>query len=164
MPRLWVTPRGKLRSSRLNNAGRSPFPTLTALLMPTACKSAPFGIEVTRVRSQSSRQPVLDVKLIHRIAELELELLSIVHDHYGHDPPTVTPMYVPNVGIGGSTRVFEACKSASEPIRHCEGPGYYVRKLMSRFQADRLSSQADTVEQGNRHRDTSTIKCRILKA
>ena len=63
----------------------SPFLTLTALLMPTACKSAPFGIEVTRMQLQNSRHPTLDVKVIRRIPRLEFDLLSIVHDHYGHE-------------------------------------------------------------------------------
>jgi hypothetical protein len=62
--------------------------------MPTAYKSAPFGIEATRVRWQPSRQPTLDVKVVHRIAKLELELLSVVHDHYGHGLPTIIPMYI----------------------------------------------------------------------
>jgi len=79
IPRPWVTSGGKVRSSRLNNAGRGRYISLPgALLMPTACKSAPFGIEVTWLRLQPSRQPTLDAKVIHRIAELEFELLSIL--------------------------------------------------------------------------------------
>jgi len=78
--------------------------------MPTACKSAPFGIEVTRGRLQPSRQPILDVKVIHRIAKLEFELLSIVHDHYGHELLAVTPMYIPIQGGGGSKDLTEACE------------------------------------------------------
>jgi len=89
----------------------SPFLTLTALLMPTACKSAAFGIGVTRVRLQPSRQPTLDVKVICRIAKLEFELLSIVPDHYGHDLPTVTPMCIPIQGDGGSTHFNETCEA-----------------------------------------------------
>jgi hypothetical protein len=123
--------------------------------MPAACKSAPFGIEVTRVRSQLSPQPELDVKVIHRIAKLEFELLSIVHDHYGHEVPAVTPMYIPIQGDGGSTHLSQTCEPPPEPDSHYDGPSQSVRKLTSRFQSDHLSSQADTVDQGNKHRDTS---------
>ena len=84
------------------------------------------------MRLQPSRQPTLDVKVIRRIARLESELLSIVHDHYGHDLPTVTPMYIPIQGDGGSTPSNETCKPPSEPDSHCEGPSQSVRKLTSR--------------------------------
>jgi hypothetical protein len=109
--------------------------------MPTACKSAPFGIEVTRVRLQPSRQPTLDVKVIRRIAKLEFELLSIVHDHYGHDLPTVTPMYIPIQGDWGSTHFIETCEPPSEPDNHCEEPSKSVRKLTSRLQSDCLNRE-----------------------
>jgi len=104
--------------------------------MPTACKSAPFGIEVTRVRLQPSRQPILDVKVIRRIAKLEFELLSIVHDYYGHNLPTVTPMYLRIQGDGNSTHFNESCEPPSELDSHCEEPSQSVRKLTSRFQSD----------------------------
>jgi len=109
---------------------------LTTLLMPTSCKSAPFGTEVIQVQSQPSRQSALDVKGIHRIVELELELLSIVHDHQGHDLPTATPIYVPIQCDGGSTHVSETCAAPPEPDSHCEGPGQFARKLTSRFRSD----------------------------
>jgi len=109
--------------------------------MPTACKSAPFGIEVIRVRLQPSRQPTLDVEAIRRIAKLELEMLSIVHDHYGHDLPTVTPMYIPIQGDGGSTPFNETYEPSSEPDSHCEEPSQSVRKLTSGFQSDRLNRE-----------------------
>jgi hypothetical protein len=102
--------------------------------MPTACKSAPCGVEVTRVRLQPSRQPTLDVEAIRRIAKLEFELLSIVHDHYGHDLPTVTPMYLPIHGDEGI--INETCKPLSEPDSHCEEPSQSVRQLTSRFQSE----------------------------
>jgi hypothetical protein len=133
---LAVITRGKLRSSRPNNVGKgcyiSPFLTLTALLMPTACKSDPLGIEVRRVRSQPSRQPTLDVKVIHRIAELEFELLSIVHDHYGHDLPTVSPMYIPIQESRGNTHIFETCERLLELDNHLEGPCRSVRSHVLR--------------------------------
>jgi len=87
--------------------------------MLTSCKSAPFGNEVTRVRSQPLRQPTLDVQVIHRMAELEFELLSIVHDHYGHDLPTVTPMYIP---IQDGIHMSEICEPHPEVENYCEGP------------------------------------------
>ena len=123
--------------------------------MPTSCKSAPFGISATRVRSQPSRQAALDVKVIHKIAELELELLNIVHDHYGRDLPTVTPIYIPVRGIGGRKYIPEIGGSQPEPVSHSEGPVCHVRKLKSRFEADRLSSPANAVEQTNKYRDFS---------
>ena len=60
--------------------------------MSPPCKTAPFGPQSTSKRSQPSRSPVIDIKVVHRIAELELELLNIVHDHYGHNLPMVAPM------------------------------------------------------------------------
>jgi hypothetical protein len=117
--------------------------------MPTSCQLAPFDIEVTRVRSQPSRQAALDVKVIRRIAEVGLELLDIVHDHYRHDLPTVTPMWDAIQGAGGSTHISETFERLPEPGSHC-GPGHSLRKLPSRFQADWLSSHADTVDQGNK--------------
>lgn len=110
-----------------------PFLTLTALRMPTACRSAPFGIEVTRVRLQPSRQLELNIRVIHRIAKLEFELLSVVHDHYGHELPAVTPMYIPIQGGGGSTHLSETCEPPTEPDSHYDGPSQSVRKLTSRF-------------------------------
>jgi len=94
------------------------------------------------VRSQPSRQPTLDVEVIHRIAELEFELLSIVHDHYGHDLPAVTPMYIPIQGDGGSTPFNQTCETPSEPDNHCEEPCQTVRKLTSRFQLELIEQGA----------------------
>lgn len=139
----WATPRGKLRSSRLNNAGRGryiSFLTLTALHMPTAYKSAPFGIEVTRSRSQPSRQPMLDVKAIHKIAELELELLNIVRDYYGLDLPAVAPMHIAMKGIGSNVQRLKIRRPSPEQGDHCEGSGQSVRKLLSGFLAGPMES------------------------
>ena len=132
--------------------------------MPTSCKLAPFGISATRVRSQPSRQAALDVKVIHKIVELELELLNIVHDHYGRDSPTVTPIYIPVRGIGCRKHIPVIHRSPPEPVSHSEGPVRYVRKMMSRFQADRLSSPANAVEQTNRYRDISKTARELAQA
>jgi len=61
--------------------------------MPTPRKSAPFDLEPTRGPSQLSHQPVFGLKVIRRIAELELELLNVVHEHYGVDLPSVRPVF-----------------------------------------------------------------------
>lgn len=131
--------------------------------MPTPRKLAPFGLEVTRRRSQPSRQPALDVKVIHRIAELKLELLNIVHDHYGLDLPTVTPMYIPMQGAGGNPQTFETCRPSPELGSHCEGPGQSVRKLLSRFQASSMSSRwADVAGRSNRQKRTFPAMFRFI--
>jgi len=132
--------------------------------MPTSCKSAPFGISATRVRSQPSRQAALDVEVIYKIAELELELLNIVHHHYGRDLPIVTPIYIPVQGIGGRKHIPEIRRSPPEPVSHSEGPVCYVRNMKSRFQADRPSSTANAVEQTNKYRDISKTARELAQA
>lgn len=44
--------------------------------MLTPRESAPLGPEATGGRPRPSRRPALDLKVIHRIAELEIELLQ----------------------------------------------------------------------------------------
>lgn len=110
--------------------GVFPF-LLTRLLILTPGKTAPFGLNVTRGRSQPSSQPAVQVKVkvVHKIAELELELLNIVHNHYGLELPTVTPMYIPVQSAGGNEQTFETGVSSPELDNHREGPGQSVRKL-----------------------------------
>lgn len=99
--------------------------------MPTPRKSAPFGIHGTRGRSQPSRQPAIDVTIVHRIAELELELLNIIHDHYGLDLPTVIPLYTPILGPGTNPGKPKASGASPELSSYCEMPGQSVRKSAS---------------------------------
>ena len=129
---LVVTPPadpGRPKQMTQEETGLFPFLLLTALLMPTPRKSAPFGLDVTRGRSRPSSQAALVVKVIHKIAELELELLNIVRDHYGLELPTVTPMCFSVQGAGGSPQTAETCKPPPELDNYCEGPGQSVRKL-----------------------------------
>jgi hypothetical protein len=79
------------------------------------------------------RLEMIDVTVTQK---LEFELLSIVHDHYGHDLPAVTPMYIRIQGNRGGTHFNETCEPSSEPDSHCEEPSQSVRKLTSRFQSD----------------------------
>jgi len=132
--------------------------------MPTSYKSAPFGVAETRARSQPFRQAALDVTVIHRIAELELELLNIVHDHYDYDLPTVIPLCVPIQGAGNDTHASEVFRSQQEPETHGEGLGRSVCKLISRSQADQMSCDDDTAEHDIKQRDTSTVESELLNA
>jgi hypothetical protein len=97
--------------------------------MSTPRKSAPFDIQATRGRSQPSRKPVVDVEVVHRIAKLELELLDIVHDHYGLDLPAVTSMSIKTQ----RDRMSEGCGPTAELGLFSGGSGQSVRKLFSRL-------------------------------
>ena len=137
----------------------SPHPILIALLMSPPCKTAPFGLQGTSKRSQPSRSPVIDIKVVHRIAELELELLNIVHDHYGHNLPMVTPMLTATQRTGN---IYENLASAELDI-YCEMPDQSVRWLSSRSQADSTSGRcADVVGQSNRQERTFMALCGII--
>jgi len=95
-------------------------------------KTAPFGPQTTSKRSQPSRSPAIDIKIVHRIAELELELPNIVRDHYGHDLPMVTPIFTAIQRSGGTFQLL-----ASEELdTYCEMPVQCVRWLSNRYQAD----------------------------
>ena len=72
---------GRPKQMTQEEIGVFPFLLLIARLMPTPRLFAPFGLEAKRERSQPSRQPALDVEVIHKIVELKLKLLNIVRDH-----------------------------------------------------------------------------------
>jgi len=156
-------PRGGLRSSKQRRK-ETPIPILTVLLMLTSRQSAPFGVARTRVRSQPSRRAPLDVKIIRRIAEIEFEMLNIVHDHYDQDLPTLTPLFAPKQGTGDGTQVYDTCVPPPEPDDHSGGLGHTVRELMKRSHADRLSSHADKTEHDHEQREISTTTSGPLKA
>ena len=114
-------------------------------------KTAPFGPQSTSKRSQPSRSPVIDIKVVHRIAELELELLNVVHDHYGHDLPMVTPMFTATQCTGGSHQML----ASTELDTYCEMPDQSVRWLSSLFQADSTSGRcADVAGQSKQQEPT----------
>jgi hypothetical protein len=122
-------------------------------------KTAPFGPQGTSKRSQPSRSPAIDIKVVHRIAELELELLNIVHDHYGHDLPMVTPMFTATQRTGGIHQMLASAKLDT----YCEMPDQSVRWLSSRFQADSTSGRcADVAGQSDRQERTFMALCGII--
>lgn len=107
--------------------------------MPTSRRPAPFGIEVTRGRSQPSRQPTLDVKVCHKIADLELELLNIVRDHYGLHLPIFTPMSITRQAVGNNEHIYQTSSPSSEPCDHRDEFDHHVRKLLRRSSAGSMS-------------------------
>lgn len=92
-------------------------------------KTAPFGPQSTSKRSQPSRSPAIDIEVVHQITELELELLNVVHDHYGHDLPMVTPMFTATRRTGDIRQIL----ASAELAIYCEMPDQSVRWLSSRF-------------------------------
>jgi hypothetical protein len=127
--------------------------------MSTPRKSAPFDIQATRGRSQPSRNPVVDVEVVHRIAKLELELLDIVHDHYGLDLPAVTSMSITTQRDWKTDDFGPVVELGSLP----EGSGQSVRKLFSRLEAVPTSSGfTEVAGHCNRQVLTFTITCRFI--
>jgi hypothetical protein len=100
-------------------------------------KTAPFGPQSTSKRSQPSRSPAIDIKIVHRIAELELALLNIVRDHYGHNLPMVTPM---STALQRTGDIVQLLASAELDTR-CEMPNQGVRWLTSRFRVYSMSGR-----------------------
>lgn len=98
---------------------------------------APFGPQSASKRSQPSRNPAIDIKIVHRIAELKLELLNIVRDYYGHDLPMVTPMFTAIQRTGDNFQLL----ASAELDSYCEMPNQCVRWLSNRYQADSTSGR-----------------------
>lgn len=82
---------------------------------------------MTGRRLQPSRQPTLDAEAIRRIAELESEMLNIVHDHFGSDLPTVTPLYISTQGVEPKLPEPEKCRLPTDLGRQRQVADQLVR-------------------------------------